>query len=311
MVEFMVAMVILGVAMAGIYPLLIVQSKAVESLELRYTEKGAGINQSKSWFSPVRRSDLGEERILRGDDEEEGRENYGIWYLKPAEYELPSGATVQDAWARKIGAPAMMEKRDTPLPSLMETTLLLDDGDVDFSSGEGEWSPQSTGYNGNSQYSEEPIGTTKTATWAYDITNCNIPPGYYHIYATWPVIEDAPPTSEPEPGPDNASFIIDGNDPKPVKQYVLPPDDYPNDEDQLWQKLTDVPICVDQYDTEVTVKVISNSYQVDEETRYYPVVGDAVRLVPVNIITVQSVERNISKPGEAEKTVVKVKVESN
>lgn len=306
MVEFMVAMVILGVAMAGIYPLLITQSKAVESLELRYTEKGADINKTKSWFSPVLRSDLGEERILRGDEEEEGRENYGDWYLKPAEYVLRPEVIVQDEWAQKIGAPAMMEKHNTPPDSLEDTKLLLDDGDTVNFSTEGTWNSQSKGYNDVSWYSEEPIGTTTTATWTYDI-DCNIPLGYYHIYATWPAIKDAPPTSEPEP--ENASFIIDGDEENkvPVKQYGSPSNDYPPN----WQKLTVEPICVDQDDTEVTVKVISNDYPVGEEVRYYPVVADAVRLVPVNKVTVKSVERYISKPDKAERTVVKVKVEAN
>ena len=52
--EFLVAMVVLGIALTGLFPLMVVCSRGVESLELRYSDQG---NKNNNWFSPVYRPD--------------------------------------------------------------------------------------------------------------------------------------------------------------------------------------------------------------------------------------------------------------
>lgn len=303
LVEFIVAMVVLGVALAGMFPLLIVQSRTLESLELRYTEKGSEINQGKSWFSPVHRPYLGDNRIPRGE-----RENYGVWYLIPAEYDLPpnygQNVKARDAWARKLGAAATLTREMFSTPD--EPKLVLDDEDdadnddyVEESGG--EWRAlvndegEDEGYDGDARL-HDAADSQPTAVWTFRIADCKIPPGYYHVYATWP-------TLDPDPGELNASFIINenvGNEVR-VNQHEL--QNILTFDNLSWQRLTTVaPIRVDIQTTDVKVRI--SAIEKEGVNEYYPVVADAVLLVPVNNeVLVQSVTRSISTPEETTATV--------
>ncbi|MBU4399873.1 MAG: prepilin-type N-terminal cleavage/methylation domain-containing protein [Planctomycetes bacterium] len=291
LVEFIVAMVVLGVALAGMFPLLIVQSRALESLELRYTEKGSEINQGKSWFSPVHRPYLGDNRIPRGE-----RENYGVWYLIPAD----------DAWTRKLGAAAKLTREYTePIPP----TLYVDDDDDGLNNDDdyveesgSDWEPLGEGFQEDARR-HAPAISQPAATWTFNISALKIPPGYYHVYATWPVLN---PQALGQP---NASFSVNGGNDVDVNQN-LPPDGpiFQEYSDTIkWHNLTDGnPICVNDNTTEATVRITAKFN--DDIGEYYPVAADAVLLVPVdNEVKVLSVVRSITSDA----TTARVKIVVN
>ncbi len=288
LVEFIVAMVVLGVAMAGLYPLLIVQSRALESLELRYTGRGNEINETKTWFSPVHRSYLEGETIPRGDEDNEGRENYGVWYMQPND----------DPWARKIGAAATPARSEPSGNDASEPPYIADDGDDNYREEEGTWDDGDPGYEGDSKSCDPPADVQPAAAaWTFNVANLDIHVGYYHVYATWP---DAGDQDDVE----NAEYTVNGGDGVTVNQYNAP--DGEEFDGRTWMKLTDGnPCLVDDDTTEIVVRIASK--QKDPEENSYAV-ADAVRIVPVNKLNVISVSRCISSP---DKTTVKVKVEEN
>ena len=114
--EFMVAMVVLGIALTGLFPLMVVCSRGVESLELRYTAEG---NKNNNWFSPVYRTDSHSAGPIP-------REDYGTWYVIPS----------ADPWASKLGAVATFSRT---MPSASPSSFIVDDTSTSGYSTTGTW----------------------------------------------------------------------------------------------------------------------------------------------------------------------------
>lgn len=157
--EFMVAMVVLGIALAGAFPLMIVCSRGIESLELRYTVEG---NKKGNWYSPVFRCDVTSTSPIP-------RQNYGTWYAIPS----------TDPWAKKLGAVATFSSvrpTDSPSPNI------VDDGDAGYAS-VGSWTTTAdpNSFRGHYQAHASQSPATDTAVWTFS----NVSPGYYYVLATW------------------------------------------------------------------------------------------------------------------------------
>jgi prepilin-type N-terminal cleavage/methylation domain-containing protein len=163
--EFLVAMVVLGIALTGLFPLMVICSRGVESLELRYTTQG---NKTGDWFSPVFRPDT-DSITPRAD-----RENYGTWYLiAPA-----------DPWARKLGGVATFSRT---APTASSASIIVDDGGSGYAA-TGAWSTQSdTGsFLSDKQRHELQATPTDTALWTFT----NVANGRYYVLATWHAAAD-------------------------------------------------------------------------------------------------------------------------
>jgi prepilin-type N-terminal cleavage/methylation domain-containing protein len=163
--EFLVAMVVLGIALTGLFPLMVICSRGVESLELRYTDQG---NKNGNWFSPVFRPNT-DSVTSRAD-----REDYGTWYLNPP----------ADPWARKLGAVATFS-RTAPAPS--PAPIIVDDGSNGYST-TGAWSTAAdpNAFLSDQQRHESQATPTDAALWTFT----NVANGRYYVMATWHAATD-------------------------------------------------------------------------------------------------------------------------
>lgn len=164
LLELTVALVVLGIAIAGLFPLMVVYSRALESLELRYTEEG---NAQANWFCPVFTPNMTGTAIPR--------EDYGVWYLVPS----------TDPWARKLGAMTTLSK---DLPDPPDATM-IDDGDGGYAETGTNWmGEQNT--DAFAEYHRRHASATPPpidyGVWTFTIANS----GYYQILATWSAATD-------------------------------------------------------------------------------------------------------------------------
>jgi hypothetical protein len=191
MLEFIVAMIVLGIALTGLFPLEVMQSRVIESLELRYTEKGnqANLDHQHNWNSPVMRSDLESSDTIP-------REDYGDWFMIPS----------TDPLARKLGAAASLSLTDVA-PSDPPVTLIDDDEvttspDTYLENGIG-WTTVAGGYEDHTRrhpMQDPPAGYN--AIWTFS----NVPPGRYKILVTWAASAELAT---------NAQYIMKGSDGTP------------------------------------------------------------------------------------------------
>jgi prepilin-type N-terminal cleavage/methylation domain-containing protein len=168
MLEFIVAMIVLGIALTGLLPLEIMQSRVIESLELRYTAKGnqTNLDLNHEWNSPVLRGQIDSEEPIP-------REDYGNWYMIPS----------SDPLARKLGAPAEFS---LTLPASTPVVNLVDDVDPansDYEEVGTGWVAGTTVsvYGNDSRRHELQATPTDYAVWTFT----NVAPGRYYILATW------------------------------------------------------------------------------------------------------------------------------
>jgi prepilin-type N-terminal cleavage/methylation domain-containing protein len=245
MLEFIVAMVILGIALTGMLPLEVMHSRVLESLEMRYTAYGNQVNLARDhdWNSPVTRGDLNTDDVIP-------RENYGDWYLIPS----------TDSLARKLGAAAALSL--TGSTATTPTTLADDDtSSPDYMEvGAGWASGTATNvYEGDSRRHNAQDPVTDYAVWTFN----NVPPGRYFVLATW---AEAPDQAA------NALYVIyDGDaDASPaavaVNQQTAP--DGAEFKDRPWKTLKS------KYFGSGTVKVRLYAHSTSA------VLADAIRIVP-------------------------------
>ncbi len=170
MLEFMVAMVILGIALAGFYPLAIQHSKQVKKLEDCNPQTGRYTGNNWTY---------GSDPLGQYPDQ---------WYLNPS----------SDAWAQKLGAAALLSSgttaATTPLPvyaydSLLKTHMILADNSTGgyYSESESDWiAGPATGYLSTSRrHSAGTAGSAASGGYA-KWTFMNVPPGWYVVEAAWP-----------------------------------------------------------------------------------------------------------------------------
>jgi prepilin-type N-terminal cleavage/methylation domain-containing protein len=152
LLEFIVALLLFGVAMSGLFPLVVMYSRVLQSLEQRPNPS-------------CRHTD---ERILK-------------WYVVPS----------SDRWARKLGASASIKSEDPgpkPTPPVPTPSgLVADDGDASsgYADVGGDWAAESGGNLGDRRrhayVAGSPPGSEEKATWTFT----NVPPGWYQVQGTW------------------------------------------------------------------------------------------------------------------------------
>ena len=159
----MVAMVVLGVALAGVFPLMVVCSRGIESMELRYTAQG---NKNGNWFSPVFRPNsqapVSREAMARGTSlppRIPGRANSGPWPRFP-----------DDGAAHRSSARIIDDSSNTGYPRY------------------GTWTDTANpnAFLGNCQRHDAQSPATDTAVWTFS----NVTSGRYFVLATWPAASD-------------------------------------------------------------------------------------------------------------------------
>jgi prepilin-type N-terminal cleavage/methylation domain-containing protein len=278
MLEFIVAMIVLGIALTGLFPLEVMQSRVIESLELRYTESGnqANLNHEHNWNSPVMRSDIESADTIP-------REDYGDWYLIPS----------TDPLARKLGAAAALSLTDVAPPT-PAVTLVDDDAEVtspdSYTETGGGWTTGAGGYGDDVRRHELQSPPTDNAVWTFS----NVSIGRYKVLVTWPV--SAGLTT-------NAQYYVKGSD---SVEYACQAVNQTSDPDggvykeKPWQVLLNQnpalgaqTVVCDGVGT-IVVRLSSNATAA--------VVADAVRIVPAP--TVLSLEKSFNR----EEVTVHVKI---
>lgn len=95
-VELQVALILLGIALIGLVPLVVIQSRQLKAIEDRWDADWTDEAEHDYWIDPYRLSDGGP-----------------VYDLVPAE--LP-GCPSANRWVRKLGAPARVRPRETSQP---------------------------------------------------------------------------------------------------------------------------------------------------------------------------------------------------
>jgi prepilin-type N-terminal cleavage/methylation domain-containing protein len=161
LLEFSVAMVLFGIALAGIYPLAIMHSRIQRELENRYATS-----------------------------------NQPFWKSSQAWYLVPSTDTTHPSstqWARKLGAATSLLQTDPgPLPA--PPNLTADDGDVTSFSCVGTWILESNplAIGGSDYRHPAPSSDTDYAQWQFT----GVAAGWYFVEATWTPTGDPASTAQ-------------------------------------------------------------------------------------------------------------------
>jgi len=235
---------VLGIALTGLFPLMVVCSRGVESLELRYTEQG---NRNSNWFSPVFRPDVTSTEPIP-------RENYGTWYAIPS----------ADPWARKLGAVATFSRTK---PTTSSSSTMVDDldttGYVPNSTASWVDTTNANAFRGHCQRHDLQSPATDTAVWTFS----NVASGRYYVMATWQTATDL--------ATDARYDVYDGGaDPSPVT-VLVDQTAVPNSSVYAgWKILTTRNF--QSTDKLIRVKLSSNTNKA--------VVADGVRIVPTSTI---------------------------
>ena len=159
--EIQVALVVLGIGLAGICPLVVMQMKLLRRIES--TPIGSGN------FQVIRG-----QRIIDGNPY---GESPPVTVLQPA----------SDLWMRRIGTAAPFQDRVGSQPSTpLLTEATIDDGDATFA---GTWSNQSADDAQGGAYHTLASGNpTSSATWTF----ATITPGRYRVMISWPTSASIP-----------------------------------------------------------------------------------------------------------------------
>ena len=270
--EFTVAMVVLGVALSGLFPLLAILSRDLQPLP------GGQTSSSPARDGNGTAADLAYQQHT--------------WYLTPYD----------DPWVRKLGASARVASPSvasaTPIP--LEPAVLVqddDDGAIDADhdgledySGDPDtgWiydSGAASAYGGDQHRKLAlPAGSTSTggAVWQLKITTA----GWYSIQATWAAAADQVT---------DAQYTIYKNDvllqpgPLPVNQQSAPAG--MTSSGGAWASLTSAMVHLAQGDV---IKVCLSDVRATSAEGDQYVVADAVRIVQ-NEVKIESVERSYTR----------------
>lgn len=187
--EFIVALLLLGIAMSGLFPLVIMYSRVLESLEQRPYHLSFQRNTYREehpleWY-----------QVPATPAAPNSGEWVNKWYLMPFS---DSASRASDAWARKLGTSASV-KYKSPTSTLEESLTEPTTADITVwdavagdhysDSSDPAWTdddPPATGAYGGNQRRPAP-GNVATATWTFT----DVIAGWYRLEATGLVSGDA------------------------------------------------------------------------------------------------------------------------
>jgi prepilin-type N-terminal cleavage/methylation domain-containing protein len=292
LIEFVVAMLLFGVAMSGVVSLVVMQARTLTSLE--QGPKHVALHPNPDTSNSYRTEHTEEwHQVATESDEANAGEWVHKWYLVPNSHD----------WGRKLGSAALLTSNDpgpkVPPPAPTPANLTADDGD-DGHTEVGTWisDPNSAAHSADQRrfvYPEGQITGDAKAVWTFT----NVPAGWYQVQATW--------LSSPDQAADAAYTLYDSGElltdypVAPVDQRNLPiPPEGAVAESSLWQVLQTA------YFATGTATVELSGLSAIDPAAY--VVADGVRLVLVeNSVEIESFER--SAVHETEQVSVRVKVE--
>ena len=170
MLELIVALTVLGIALAGLFPLAVQYSRQVKKLEDCNPQTGRwGYNDGQKKYTTYAPSDP----LGKYPDQ---------WYLNPS----------SDAWAQKLCAAALLSDgaapmAATPAPNYDSTTrtVFADDstsGYFGFYPDNSGWTAASVGYADTCWHHASGTATGAYACWTFK----NVPFGRYVVEAIWP-----------------------------------------------------------------------------------------------------------------------------
>ena len=197
MTEFIVAMVLFGLALAGLFPMIVMQSRVIESLEQR-PEK-LSLHRDNSQDSHVYREAHPTEwyKVTTSGEPDFG-EWVHRWYLVPFSDAASTGSA---AWARKLGAGASLRyaqpvavqhiSLDEPTNAeIVENDAAGGGANPNYAeSTSPDWTDQVDANALNGSQRRPPTDAAGTAAWTFTVANA----GWYQIQATGLVAGSAPP----------------------------------------------------------------------------------------------------------------------
>ena len=182
MLELLTALVVLGVALSGLFPLLVQYSRQVQQLERCSPQTGRCQQAADHTWT-----------YQAVDPAQATSQHYpSQWYLAPS----------TDPWMWKLGAAASLQQGSPTfppniLPSYSQNSFAIAYIPINPSSplvaypGDSSsytncdpslWLNGPPGYNGASRQHLSAAASTDTATWTF----ANVQPGWYVVEATWP-----------------------------------------------------------------------------------------------------------------------------
>jgi len=202
LLEFVVALLLFGIAMSGLFPLVVMYSRVLELLEQRPTKLSFHrtndatygdnneyriTNFTTKWYK------VGTAPNTTPNTEPNFGEWVHKWYLVPSS---DGASQASNAWARKLGASASVRfavptnRTEEPLaePTKADITV-VDDGAAAYVAG--DWVlDASGGFQGNRHrhaHSAAPPPTSdEKATWTFP----QVASGWYQVQATWTPLGD-------------------------------------------------------------------------------------------------------------------------
>jgi hypothetical protein len=282
LLEFIVALVVLGVAMSGMMPLLVVLSRDLQPLKKR---DAGGVNYS--YFTPSR-------DWCTNDNAQNYRHT---WYL----------TAFDDPWARKLGASAqIVSASPSSSPAGLYPAVISVNDDNSGTSGtyanSGSWNyvitaPAAMG--GDYHYHAVPQGTgappaDKYALWTLSVATA----GWYSVQATWPAGTGRNLTTVQYDVQSNGTSL--SGSPFSVDQSDTT-SGITDAAGQVWRKLTPAPVYLQPGAVTVRLQVpMAPSSGLD-------VLADGVRLAQ-NDVTVDSLQRPLNNQNVTANVSVTVNV---
>jgi prepilin-type N-terminal cleavage/methylation domain-containing protein len=196
LLEFIVALLMFGIAMSALFPLVVMYSRVLESLEQRPNQlsfhRSAGVDgrdyrvaHPLEWY-----------QVPTGPGAPNAGEWVHRWYLVPSS---DSAARTADAWARKLGASASIKyfsptgTLEEPLAEPTQANIIAWDavgGTTAYyvETPQDGWSDEAPAAAWNGNQRRQPPGLAATAAWLFTVPD----DGWYRIEATG-LVAGSPP----------------------------------------------------------------------------------------------------------------------
>ena len=205
LLEFIVALLLFGIAMSGLFPLVVMYSRVLESLEQRPSQlslhrKADVDGNTYRGDNPTEWYQVGTPPYVRTDEQPNSGDWVHKWYLVPSS---DTASTASEVWARKLGTSASIQYKSPASPPIVEALAeptkptnpdpnALDAGPgSNYAESEPAWTDEpSLDALGQSQR-HAPGGAPASARWSFNVVDAA---GWYQLQATGLVSGAAPAT---------------------------------------------------------------------------------------------------------------------